>query len=94
MDVHTTPLALDLVDGSYMVREQHTIEKDSPEVATVNVSCSFLSSIKTPVGYVFVSLGEDVKTGEKTLCFTNHNGSIVKVHKSWTISLGEVEVDG
>ncbi|OXN17610.1 hypothetical protein CDV57_09099 [Aspergillus fumigatus] len=94
VDVHTTPLALDLVDGSYMVREQHTIEKDSPEVATVNVSCSFLSSIKTPVGYVFVSLGEDVKTGEKTLCFTNHNGSIVKVHKSWTISLGEVEVDG
>ncbi|KAF5858310.1 hypothetical protein ETB97_004590 [Aspergillus alliaceus] len=94
VDVHTTPLALDLVDGSYMVREQHAIERDSPELVTVNVSCSFLSSIKTPVGYVFVSLGENVKTGEKTLCFTSRNGSIVKAPKSWTISLDEVEVDG
>jgi len=57
-------------------------------------SCSFLSSIKTPVGYVFVSLGEDVKPGDKTLCFSNRNESIVKVAKSWTVSPDEVELDG
>ncbi|GFF52590.1 hypothetical protein IFM51744_07886 [Aspergillus udagawae] len=94
VDVHTTPLALDLVDDSYIIREQHAIERDSPELIKVIVSCSFLSSIKTPVRYVFVCLGEDVKTGEKTICFTSRNESIVKAPKSWTISLDEVEVDG
>lgn len=94
VDTQTTPLALDFVDNSYMLRERHTIEKSSHGLVTVKVSCSFLSSIKTPVGYVFVSLGEDVKAGEKTLCFSNRNESIVKVPKSWTVSIDEIEVDG
>ncbi|KAJ5706143.1 hypothetical protein N7536_001832 [Penicillium majusculum] len=94
VDTQTTPLALDFVDNSYMLRERHTIEKSSHGLVTVKVSCSFLSSIKTPVGYVFVSLGEDVKAGEKTLCFSNRNESIVKVSKSWTVSIDEIEVDG
>ncbi|KAI3032561.1 Zinc-binding dehydrogenase family protein [Aspergillus niger] len=94
MDVNTTPLVLDLVDGSYMIREQHTMETDSIDYVTIAVSCSLLSSIKTPVGYVFVSLGKDVETGEKTLCFSSRNESIVKVPRSWTITVDEVEVDG
>ncbi|PYH71698.1 putative polyketide synthase [Aspergillus vadensis CBS 113365] len=93
MDVDTTPLVLDFVDGSYVVREQHLMETDLIDHVTVAVSCSFLSSIKTPVGYVFVGLGEDVETGEKTLYFSSRNESIIKVPKSWTISIGEVEPD-
>ncbi|KAL4902785.1 hypothetical protein BDW74DRAFT_186745 [Aspergillus multicolor] len=97
-DVHATHLALDLVDGSYLLREQHAIERDAPELVKIRVSCSFLSSIKTPVGYVFVSLGKDVNTGEKTLCFSSCNESIVKVPKTWTMPINleedELEVDG
>lgn len=94
VDVHKTPLTLDLVDGEYMIREQSIIESDSPEIVSVSVTCSFLSSIKTPAGYVFVSLGNNIQTGEKTLCFSSRNESVVQVPKSWTVPLDEVEVDG
>ncbi|KAF7719430.1 Polyketide synthase [Penicillium ucsense] len=60
----------------------------------IRVSCSFLSSIKTPAGYVFVSLGTDVETGQRRLCFSSHNESIVKMPKSWAIAMDEVELDG
>ncbi|EAW08950.1 putative polyketide synthase [Aspergillus clavatus NRRL 1] len=94
VDIETTPLVLDWVDNSYMLREHHVIVPQIDGLLTIRVSCSFLSAIKTPVGYAFISLGEDVETGNKTLCFTNCNGSIVKVAQSWTIPIDEVEVDG
>ncbi|KAI1772860.1 putative polyketide synthase [Hypoxylon cercidicola] len=94
LDVHETPLILDWIDDAYMLREQHEIESfASDELVTVQVSCSFLSSIKTPAGYVFVSLGKEVKTGQKTLCFSNRNSSFVKVTKPWTVSVSEDEID-
>lgn len=95
VDVQEAPLTLDWIDDAYMLREQHEIESSSSDnLVTVQVSCSFLSSVKTPAGYVFVSLGKDVKTGQKTLCFSSRNSSFVKVAKPWTVPVSEDEIDG
>ncbi|KAJ5087476.1 type I iterative polyketide synthase [Penicillium angulare] len=94
VDVGLVPLTLDWVDNSYMLREQHAVQRDSVELVTIIISCSLLSSIKTPVGYVFVGLGEDANTGQKTVCFSRRNESIVTVPKSWTVTVDEVEIDG
>lgn len=94
METEKTHLALEYIDNAYEVSERHAAAPTSDDIVTVNVTCSFLSSIKTPVGYVFASLGEDAATGTKTLCFSGRNESVVKVPRSWTIALDEVEVDG
>jgi SAM-dependent methyltransferase len=82
--------------GSYILREQHefrtvpsTSGDDDDASVTIRLSCSFLSSIKTPAGFFFVCLGEDIKTGIKTLCFSDRQASIVTVPPSWAIPLLE-----
>lgn len=62
---------------------------DADELVNIRVSCSLLSSLKTPVGYVFVALGSNIETGEKVLCFSDSNSSIVTVHPSWSTTLGQ-----
>lgn len=96
MDIQEKSLSLDWVDETYMLREMHEIDSSaSDDLVTIRVSCSFLSSVKTPAGYVYASLGTNEKTGEKTLCFSSRNTSIVKVPKSWTIPVDDDEiVDG
>ncbi|KAI6085990.1 hypothetical protein F4821DRAFT_278997 [Hypoxylon rubiginosum] len=95
VDVQETPITLDWIDDAYMLREQHEIDGiASDDLVTVQVFCSFLSSVKTPAGYVFVSVGNDVKTGQKTLCFSNRNASFVKVPKAWTVPVADDEIDG
>ncbi|KAK3936668.1 hypothetical protein QBC46DRAFT_321098 [Diplogelasinospora grovesii] len=88
----TAPLALtwDHNKGSYILREQHEFSwaaDDNGSLVTVKVSCSFLSSLKTPAGFFFVCLGTDTKTGVKTLCFSDQQASVVTVPRSWAIPL-------
>ncbi len=71
---------------SYILREQHEFESMYPgDHVTIRVSCSYLSSIKTPAGFAFVCIGTDMNTGEKTICFSGCNASIVIVHRSWAL---------
>jgi SAM-dependent methyltransferase len=82
--------------GSYILREQHEFRTapsssgiDDNSFVTLRLTCSFLSSLKTPAGFFFVCLGEDVQTGVKTLCFSDRQASIVTVPRPWTIPLLE-----
>ncbi|KAI1085697.1 hypothetical protein F5B20DRAFT_519373 [Whalleya microplaca] len=95
LDAQESVLALDWIDDSYMLREQYEISSPAldDDLVTIRVSSSFLSSVKTPAGYVFVSLGTDLKTGQKTLCFSSRNTSIVKAPRSWTIPVEDDETD-
>jgi hypothetical protein len=56
---------------------------------TIRVSCSLLSSLKTPAGYFFVQIGRDVKKGHKFLCFSASNTSTVTVPRSAAIRIDE-----
>jgi hypothetical protein len=49
----STPLRLDWAKDSYILREQYELKSlDSDGRVTIRVSCSFLSSVKTPAGFV------------------------------------------
>jgi SAM-dependent methyltransferase len=92
----STALRLVWFNESYILREQNEIESlNVDDYVSVRVSCSYLASIKTSAGFVFVSLGTDMKTGEKTLCLSSRNASIVRMPKSWTLRVEGLEmVDG
>lgn len=96
VDALKTPLALDWIDGGYMLREQHENKSvaSSDGHVRIQVSCSFLPSIKTPAGFVFVSVGRDLETDQKMLCFSDRNASVVNVPKTWTVPVSEDAVDG
>ncbi|KAK2024500.1 hypothetical protein LX32DRAFT_705488 [Colletotrichum zoysiae] len=86
--------------SSYVLQELHEFDRlegntDHEDVCTVRVSCSLLSTVKTPAGYVFVSYGTDTKTGEKRLCFSDRNASTLTMPVSWTATVenSEDEVD-
>ncbi|KAG5655084.1 hypothetical protein KAF25_000207 [Fusarium avenaceum] len=59
----------------------------STDSVTINVSCSLASCLRTPAGFFFVQVGTDVNTGEKKLCLSTKNRSVVTVHNSWTETL-------
>lgn len=86
-----TPLNLtwDKADNHYILREQHEFPPSlkNDDLVTVRVSCSFLSSIKTPAGYYFICLGTNTKTGIKTLFFSHQQASLVTVPRPWTVAL-------
>lgn len=95
VDALKAPLVLDWIDEAYTIREQHeSASVASDDAVRIQVSFSFLSSIKTPAGYVFISLGKDVQTGRKMLCFSNRNASIVKVPRAWTAPVSDDAIDG
>ncbi|ORY67814.1 uncharacterized protein BCR38DRAFT_522670 [Pseudomassariella vexata] len=80
--------------GSYVLREQNEFgtrhnssDDEGSTFVRIRVSCSFLSSLKTPAGFFFLCLGTDMKTGAKTLCFSDHQASILNVPRSWAVHL-------
>lgn len=82
--------------GMYILREQHefkevssTLGHDDDDIVTIRVSCSFLSSLKTPAGFFFVCIGTETVTGIKTLCFSGRQASIVMVPRPLTVALHE-----
>ena len=83
------PLVLmwDKDTGSYVLREQHEFRGLGYGMVTIRVSCSFLSSIKTPAGFFFVCLGTDIATGVTTFCFSDYQASVVTVPLSWAVRL-------
>lgn len=92
----TAPLDLVHIKGSYKLREQHEWKSQSSNsnngtdtTVTIRVSCSFLSSLKTPAGFFFVCLGTDVNSGAKTLGFSDRQASLVTVPRSWAVQLPE-----
>lgn len=105
VDVSSTPLSLCRGgDQSYVLRRKHeslvpgklsvlTNGSYDSKYVTIRISSSFLRSLKTLAGYVFVSLGTDTKTGAKILSFSDCNSSIITVPKSWTVCLEGGEED-
>jgi SAM-dependent methyltransferase len=98
VDIDSTSLSLSVRGQSYVLRQKYELPLSSTgstanfcKHATIRVSCSFLWSLKTPAGYVFVALGTDTKSREKTLCFSDSNSSMVTVPKSWAICLNKDE---
>ncbi|KAM7219419.1 hypothetical protein V8F06_005153 [Rhypophila decipiens] len=67
--------------------DQEDMDQDSDSV-TIQVSCSLLSSLKTPTGYYFLQIGREIKTGHKTLCFSDSNTSVVTVPRSFACRVG------
>ncbi len=90
----SAPLAL-VWDGeteSHVLRELHDLPPDKSlehddNTVIVHVSCSFLSSIKTPAGFFFVCVGTYAGTGAKTFCFSDRQASVITVPASWAISI-------
>ncbi|CZS79166.1 unnamed protein product [Fusarium graminearum] len=75
-------------DAYYNLKEINWFAKPlSTDSATIDVSCSLASCLKTPAGFFFVQVGTDVNTGEKKLCLSTENRSRVTVHSSWTETL-------
>ncbi|KAK4107787.1 putative polyketide synthase [Canariomyces notabilis] len=86
-----TPLDLvwDKNDSKYILLEQHEFAPATPNnLVTIRVSCSFLSSLKTPAGFFYICLGANTQTGLKTLCLSDRQSSILTVPRSWTVGLG------
>lgn len=78
-----------LSEGSEVTDEEDDAPGEDDSHVTVRVSCSLLSSLKTPAGYFFIQIGRDVKTGHKLLCFSSSNTSEVTVPRSATIRADE-----
>ncbi|UZP36441.1 hypothetical protein NXS19_004257 [Fusarium pseudograminearum] len=75
-------------DAYYNLKEINSFAQPlSTDSATIDVSCSLASCLKTPAGLFFVHVGTDVNTGEKKLCLSTENRSRVTVHSSWTETL-------
>ncbi|KAJ0315623.1 hypothetical protein COL5a_011935 [Colletotrichum fioriniae] len=96
---HDTVLEVRRTETSYALQELHEVDRlgKFDDICTVRVSCSLLSTVKTPAGFVFVSYGTDVKTGEKRLCFSDKNASTLTMPLSWTVAVennDEVDVEG
>jgi hypothetical protein len=68
-------------------------ESGDTDMVTIRVSCSFLSSVKTPCGYYFVQLGTDTATGHKLLFFSDSHTSVVTVPRSFTVRASEGRPD-
>lgn len=84
----TTALEWDSDDERYTLREEETTRR--PKVKghrQVRVDASLLSSIPTPVGHLFFSLGTDVDTGERVLSVSSTNASYISVPHEWTVTL-------
>ncbi|KAK1499284.1 hypothetical protein CCUS01_00006 [Colletotrichum cuscutae] len=99
MDNHDNVLELRRAETSYTLQELHEVDRlgNSDDVCTVRISCSLLSTVKTPAGFVFVSYGTDVKTGEKRLCFSDKNANTLTMPLSWAVAVennDEVDVEG
>lgn len=77
----------DITDGSDVE------DASQADMVTIKVSCSLLSSLKTPAGYFFVQLGRDVNTGHKTMCWSNSNTSTVTVPRSFAIRVDQDDPD-
>jgi hypothetical protein len=82
-------LELQWTDNAYYnLKEINSFaQPPSADSVTINVSCSLASSLRTPAGFFFVHVGTDVNTGEKKLCLSTKNRSVVTVHKTWTETL-------
>ncbi|KAK4119459.1 putative polyketide synthase [Parathielavia appendiculata] len=98
VEVNNTETSLALVwdktGSKYVLEERHEFAPtwSVSDGVTVRVSCSFLSSLKTPAGFFFVCLGADIRTGIKTLCFSDRQASLVTVPRSWTVALGSASL--
>lgn len=81
--------------NSYTLKEEYLPAQGvATDTVIVHISTSSISSIKTPVGFVFVCLGKISGTGQTVLCFSSSNASRVSVHRSWTIPIDvDVVVD-
>jgi len=90
-DTSATPrcLAWNKTTSRYILREQHEFPQTygGEKTVTVKVSCSFLSSLKSPAGFHFLCLGIDTTTGNKMLCFSDRQASIITVPSSWVVAL-------
>lgn len=82
-------LAWEKTTSRYILREQHEFPQTygGEKTVTIKVSCSFLSSLKSPAGFHFLCLGIDSATGNKTLCFSDRQASIITVPSSWAVAL-------
>ncbi|KAI1766326.1 hypothetical protein GGR53DRAFT_464558 [Hypoxylon sp. FL1150] len=88
-NVDSEALKLQPYKDAYILKEG---EEPTPQSAvgdvTINVTTSLISSIKTPAGFCYVSLGKVEGTEESVLCLSDSNASKLVLHKSWTYPTG------
>jgi malonyl CoA-acyl carrier protein transacylase/SAM-dependent methyltransferase/NAD(P)-dependent dehydrogenase (short-subunit alcohol dehydrogenase family) len=75
-------------EQTYSLREEESAEL--PAVYSnrqVRVDSSLLSSIATPIGRLFFSLGTDLQTGERVLSASASNASYISVPLGWSVEV-------
>ncbi|ETS86466.1 hypothetical protein PFICI_00294 [Pestalotiopsis fici W106-1] len=75
-----------------LVTEHPMVEPPRPGQRRVRVNTSLLSSLVTPIGRMFLSLGTDMDTKEQVLSVAARNSSTILVPEDWTIPV-QVAVD-
>jgi SAM-dependent methyltransferase/NAD(P)-dependent dehydrogenase (short-subunit alcohol dehydrogenase family) len=72
----------------YSLREEETPRLPSvPGCRRIQVDSSLLSSIVTPKGRLFFSLGTDMETGERVLSASTNNASATLVPAEWSVTV-------
>lgn len=93
VDLNSVIVSLDSKDNGYILRENHNLTGYlGSDYVPVQMECSLLSSIRTPIGFFYLGLGTNQKTHEKTLCFCTSNASIVSVQGSMAVTVGDVPI--
>jgi acyl transferase domain-containing protein/NAD(P)-dependent dehydrogenase (short-subunit alcohol dehydrogenase family)/ubiquinone/menaquinone biosynthesis C-methylase UbiE len=82
-------LNLDADDEKYTLREEEEPVRRAKVEGhrRVKVDASLLSSISTPAGKLFFSLGTDMESGERVLCVASTNASYISVPRKWTLTV-------
>lgn len=88
VDLTQSIATLRWVDSRYFLRED-----ESPTIAPVpgrsrvQVDASLLSSIVTPAGRLFFSLGTDMDTGKRVVSASSSNASAISVPQQWSVQV-------
>ncbi|KAF3480350.1 Beta-ketoacyl synthase, active site protein [Arthroderma uncinatum] len=73
-------------NNEYNLREQETSSFPTlPGYRRVRVDTSILSSLLTPAGRLFVSLGTDLDNGGRVLSVSPKNASTIQVSEQWSV---------
>lgn len=85
LDLVSSTVNLEWHDTSYVLREEKGSNAPNPQTdSIVRVEYSLLSSLRTPAGRLFVSLGVDTETSDKVLSVSEKIASTISVPKAWS----------
>ena len=86
LDLRESIVTLNWDDTEYSLREEEiAILPSAPDHRRIHVDSSILSSIVTPAGRLYFSLGTDMENGERVLSVSAKNASAILVPNKWSV---------